>query len=96
MAEVIRKVFYDESKFQVVGHELKRLRSIEERYKILNLLTPAQKIVFSYMEQGLSDLAISKKIGREVKTVESHVSAILKELQVKNRQQAIKKLNLIN
>jgi two-component system response regulator DevR len=92
MADTIRKVYLGESKFQIVGNELKRLRSVEERYKILDCLTSAQKIVFSDMEQGLSDFEISKKINREVKTVESHVSAILKELGVKNRQEAVKKI----
>jgi two-component system response regulator DevR len=92
MAEIIRKVYYGESKFQIVGNELKRLRTVEERYKLLNSFSPAQKIVFSYMEQGLTDMEISKKIGREVKTVESHVSAILKALGVKNRKAAISKV----
>jgi NarL family two-component system response regulator LiaR len=92
MVETIRRVYYGESKFQVIGNELKRLKNVEKRYKTLDTLTSAQKIVFSYIEQGFSDLEISKKINREVKTVQSHVSAILKELGVKNRKEAINKI----
>ena len=54
-------------------------------------LTERQKEVLSHMSAGLSNKEIAKVLNMSPSTVKVHVSAILRELSVSNRVQAISK-----
>jgi two-component system, NarL family, nitrate/nitrite response regulator NarL len=56
--------------------------------KVGSLLTERQVEVLKLIETGLSNKAISRKLGLSEKTVKVHVTAIFKTLNVLNRTQA--------
>ena len=56
-----------------------------------NLLTPAEKRVFTLVLEGLSNQEIAEKLNVSVNTVKTHVARILKKNGVKNRRELILK-----
>ena len=61
---------------------------------ILNSLTPAEKVLFSYIEQGISFCEIAEKLNKSVGTLKLQTNSILRKLNVKTRKQAIQKYKL--
>lgn len=57
-----------------------------------NLLTPAEKRVFTLVLEGLSNQEIAEKLNVSVNTVKTHVARILKKNSVKNRRELILKI----
>lgn len=60
------------------------------------ILTQRQHDVFNEMQSGLSNKEIAEKLHCSLGTVKSHVSAILKALEVNTRAKAIAKAHEIN
>jgi DNA-binding NarL/FixJ family response regulator len=61
---------------------------------VLNSLTPAEKRVFDYIEQGISPREIAEKLNKTVGTIKLQVNSILKKLDSKSMKQAIQKYRL--
>jgi NarL family two-component system response regulator LiaR len=61
---------------------------------VLNSLTPAERRVFDYVEQGISLREIAEKLNKTVGTIKLQVNSILKKLDVKTRKQAVQKYRL--
>ena len=53
----------------------------------LDLLTPRERQVLRLIARGYSYKEIAGQLGISTKTVESHVSAVLRKLQLSNRHQ---------
>jgi DNA-binding NarL/FixJ family response regulator len=53
----------------------------------LDQLTPREREVLRLVARGYSDKGIATELGISIKTVESHVSAVLRKLQLSNRLQ---------
>jgi DNA-binding NarL/FixJ family response regulator len=53
----------------------------------LDQLTPREREVLRLVARGYSDKGIATELGISIKTVESHVSAVLRKLQLSNRHQ---------
>ena len=53
----------------------------------LDLLTPRERDVLRLIARGYSYREIGKQLFISVKTVESHVSAVLRKLQLSNRHE---------
>ncbi len=51
----------------------------------LDLLTPREKEVLRYIARGYSYKDVARELVLSVKTIESHVSAVLRKLQLSNR-----------
>jgi DNA-binding NarL/FixJ family response regulator len=60
------------------------------------LLTERQTDVLEQLVEGLSNKEIARVLGMSPSTVKVHVAAILKELNVKNRTQAVTKAQELN
>jgi DNA-binding NarL/FixJ family response regulator len=55
----------------------------------LSSLTRRQREVLALMSQGLSNMEIGNRLGLNLSTVKTHVTGILKALEVDNRTQAV-------
>lgn len=86
----IRLTFQNASPVEIL---LKNYFSIKKEM-VLNSLTPAEKRVFGYVEQGLPLREIAEKLNRTVGTIKLQVNSILKKLDAKTRKQAIQKYRL--
>ena len=53
----------------------------------LDQLTPAERQVLRLIARGYAYKEIARELGISAKTVESHVSAVLRKLQLANRYQ---------
>lgn len=65
-----------------------------KRESVLNSLTPAEKRVFSYIEQGISPREIAERLNKTVGTIKLQVNSILKKMDSKTMKQAIQKYRL--
>jgi DNA-binding NarL/FixJ family response regulator len=53
----------------------------------LHELTPRERQVLRYIARGYAYKEVARELGISIKTVESHVSAVLRKLQLSNRHQ---------
>jgi RNA polymerase sigma factor (sigma-70 family) len=53
----------------------------------LHELTPRERQVLRYIARGYAYKEVARELGISIKTVESHVSAVLRKLQLTNRHQ---------
>ncbi len=53
----------------------------------LHQLTPRERQVLRYIARGYAYKEVARELGISIKTVESHVSAVLRKLQLSNRHQ---------
>jgi len=53
----------------------------------LHQLTPRERQVLRYIARGYAYKEIARELGISIKTVESHVSSVLRKLQLSNRHQ---------
>jgi len=56
-----------------------------DRQADLKKLTRAQKLVYTMLEDGLTNMEIASKLGRGEQTAKTHVRNILRTLRVKSR-----------
>jgi len=70
---------------RVVGGSVELAR--EQEY--LGSLTPRQQEVLTLVSKGYSNKEICRDLGLSVGTVKNHVATILRQLEVKNRTQAV-------
>jgi DNA-binding NarL/FixJ family response regulator len=53
----------------------------------LHQLTPRERQVLRYIARGYAYKEVARELGISIKTVESHVSSVLRKLQLSNRHQ---------
>jgi DNA-binding NarL/FixJ family response regulator len=70
------------------------MKAVQEKVKEFRLvdLTSTEKHVFDLLRQGLKPKDISASLNISVYTVRSHIKNVLKKLETKNYQEALKKL----
>ncbi|MBD0379605.1 response regulator transcription factor [Paenibacillus sedimenti] len=88
LPEAIRTAYYMEGPIQILVKEYARLKQEEQ----LMELTPAERVIFELIEEGLTQQQIQTKLYKSEKTVKNQVSAILKKLGVKSSKEAIRKV----
>lgn len=62
---------------------------MEEKPKI----SSGEQQIIALLQQGFSNVTISKKLGKSVNTVKYHLKKIFKKLHAKNRIEAINNFN---
>jgi ATP/maltotriose-dependent transcriptional regulator MalT len=77
----------DESSAQAAG--LPSPSALATRANVLNTLTPRETEILSLLNEGLSNIEISKKLFIAPSTTKIHVRHVLRKLGVNNRVQAI-------
>lgn len=60
------------------------------------LLTKKEKMVLTYIQQGLSNKAIAHELGISLSTVKTHINNIYRKLNVHNRLLAVQKAQKLN
>lgn len=89
LLEALREVLAGEiwlpSEYRTMHYRARRTTSVVERFA----LTKSQAVVLELLVAGQSNREIGESLGVTEGTVKSHVSVILKAMQVSNRHQAI-------
>jgi DNA-binding CsgD family transcriptional regulator len=70
-----------------------RNNEISEQTNFINLLSPREIEVLDLINSGLSNKEIAENLFVSLSTVKTHINNIYKILEVKNRREAIEKLN---
>lgn len=82
-----------EKQRQDILAEYKKNIETTEQTDFRNLLSPREIEVLGLINSGLSNKAIAEKLFVSLSTVKTHINNIYKILEVKNRREAIEKLN---
>lgn len=65
----------------------------QEQNSFTHLLSPREIEVLTLIKEGLSNKEIAEKLFISLSTVKTHINNIYKILEVKNRREAIEKMN---
>jgi DNA-binding CsgD family transcriptional regulator len=65
----------------------------KEQNSFIHLLSPREIEVLELINEGLSNKEIAEKLFVSLSTVKTHINNIYKVLEVKNRREAIEKMN---
>lgn len=82
-----------EKQRHAIFHEYSKLYKIKEQTDFKNLLSPREIEVLELINSGLSNKEIAEKLFISISTVKTHINNIYKILEVKNRREAIEKVN---
>ncbi len=82
-----------EKQRQDILAEYTRNNETTEQTNFRNLLSPREIEVLNLINSGLSNKEIAEKLFVSLSTVKTHINNIYKILEVKNRREAIEKLN---
>jgi DNA-binding CsgD family transcriptional regulator len=82
-----------EKQRQDILAEYTRNIEVTEQKNFINLLSPREIEVLDLINSGLSNKEIAEKLFVSLSTVKTHINNIYKILEVKNRREAIEKLN---
>ena len=90
IAQAIRDTYRGEGVFEKeVSEKLEHRHEVEEEFRLYEELTSREKEVLLLIAQGKSNQEIADECFITLKTVKTHVSNILSQLQVEDRTQAM-------
>lgn len=88
LPQAIRNAHRQESPFDVLVKDYVRLRREEQ----LHMLTPAERDIFRFVEEGNTNANIQKRLYISESTIKNHVNAILKKLGAYSMKEAVEKV----
>jgi DNA-binding NarL/FixJ family response regulator len=88
LPEAIRDAYRNSSPMKVLLKDYIKIKLDEQ----LQVLTPAEKEIFNYIEQGYSHARIAKILCKAESTLKSQINHLLKKLDAKNCKEAITKV----
>jgi len=89
--DAIRATYKKSSPIEILLNEYFHLKKQER----LNKLTPAEKEIFSLMEEECSIREMEHKLKKSEGTIKVQVNRILKKLNAKTRKDAVRKVNML-
>lgn len=82
-----------EKQRQQIISEYKHIKDTEKQSDFKNLFSPREIAVLELIYNGFSNKEIADKLFISLSTVKTHINNIYKILDVKNRREAIDKIN---
>jgi two-component system response regulator DevR len=92
LPDLIQNIFHRITPTEILAQEHRKLLFKMARQSQLEILSDAEKEVWSCLENGMARPEISEMLHRSENTIKTQISSILHKFGVKNRKEAMKKV----
>ncbi len=92
--DVSRTICKKTSAIEVIARDYRRLKTFENKEKVLSGLSDAEKEVMNLYIMGYKRKEIALSLGKTEDTVKNQVTSSLKKLNIENRKELLKKLSI--
>jgi DNA-binding NarL/FixJ family response regulator len=90
--DVIRTICKETSAIEVIAGDYRRLKTFENKEKVLSRLSDAEKEVINLYIMGYKRKEIASSLGKTEDTIKNQVTSSLKKLNIENRKELLEKL----
>ncbi|OBZ10121.1 response regulator transcription factor [Bacillus sp. FJAT-26390] len=88
LSHIIRTVVLNGNSIEVLLDDYAKLK----KDAILHQLSPSEREIFELLEQGFTQISITRTLHKAESTVKNQVSSILKKMKVQTSKQALEKI----